>query len=168
MLLAFCFLFICIIDPTQICLSPISLELLQLFQGIVCNNERVKGGKLETWIIGGVNELLTPLYIMTPLGTRPGLRTQLCYEAPCDLQIKHRQNILINFKKKTFMAPFYRCSSTASRLESLRRGSLLFTTKFPEIPGTHFIDLGGMNGWVNLGATQWFWIRDPWIGNPAL
>ena len=32
--------------------------------------------------------------------------------------------------------------STASRLEPLRGSSLLFTTKFPEIPGTHFIDLG--------------------------
>ena len=53
MLLAFRFLLICVIDPTQICLSPISLELLQLFQGIVCNNERLKGGKLETGIIGG-------------------------------------------------------------------------------------------------------------------
>ena len=40
------------------------------------------------------------------------------------------------------MAPFYGLSSTASRLESLRGGSLLFTTKFQEIPGTHFIDLG--------------------------
>ena len=80
---------------------------------------------------------------MTPLGTMPGLGTQPCYETSCDLQIKHRQNILINFKK-TFMAPFYGCGSTVSRLESLRRGSLLFTTKFPEIPVTHFIDLGRM------------------------
>ena len=40
------------------------------------------------------------------------------------------------------MAPFYGWGSTVSRLESLRGGSLLFTTKFPEIPGTHFIDLG--------------------------
>ena len=39
------------------------------------------------------------------------------------------------------MAPFYGWVSTASRLEPLRRGSLLFTIKFPEIPGTHFIDL---------------------------
>ena len=45
-LLTFCFLFICIIDPTHICLSPISLELLQLFQGILCNNERMKGGEI--------------------------------------------------------------------------------------------------------------------------
>ena len=32
-----------------------------------------------------------------------------------------------------------------SRIEPLR-GSLLFTTKFPEIPGTHFIDLRRMKG----------------------
>ena len=38
------------------------------------------------------------------------------------------------------MAPFYGWGLTASRLEPLRRGSLLFTTKFPEIPGSHFID----------------------------
>ena len=40
------------------------------------------------------------------------------------------------------MAPFYGWGSTASRLEPLRGGSLLFTTKSPEIPGTHFVDLG--------------------------
>ena len=43
------------------------------------------------------------------------------------------------------MAPFYGWGSTASRLEPLQ-GSLLFTTKFPEIPGTHFIDLARMKG----------------------
>ena len=42
------------------------------------------------------------------------------------------------------MAPFYGCGSAASELELLRRGSLLFTTKFPEISGIHFID---MEGW---------------------
>ena len=54
------------------------------------------------------------------------------------------------------MAFFYGWGSAASRLESLRGGSLLFTTKFPEIPGTHFIDLGRMKGLVDFGATQWF------------
>ena len=44
------------------------------------------------------------------------------------------------------MAPFCEWGSTASRLEPLRGGSLLFTTKFPEILGTHFIDLGKMKG----------------------
>ena len=44
------------------------------------------------------------------------------------------------------MAPFYGWGSTVSRLEPLRGGSLLFTTKSPEIPGTHFIDLRRMKG----------------------
>ena len=52
------------------------------------------------------------------------------------------------------MAPFYGWGSTPSRLEPLRRGSLHFTTKSPEIPDTHFIDLGRIKG--DLGATQWF------------
>ena len=42
------------------------------------------------------------------------------------------------------MAPFYGWSSTASRLEPIRGASLLFTTKSPEISGTHFTDLGRM------------------------
>ena len=42
------------------------------------------------------------------------------------------------------MVPFYGWGSTTSRLESLRGGSLVFTTKFPKIPGTHFIDLKRM------------------------
>ena len=41
------------------------------------------------------------------------------------------------------MSPFY---GWGSRLEPLREGSLLFTTNFPEIPVTHFIDLGRMTG----------------------
>ena len=47
--------------------------------------------------------------------------------------------------KKDFMIPFYGWVSTASKLEPLQESSLLFTTNFPEIPGTHFIDLGRMN-----------------------
>ena len=42
------------------------------------------------------------------------------------------------------MAPFYGWGSTASRRQPLRGG--LFTTKFPEIPGTHFIDFRRMKG----------------------
>ena len=42
------------------------------------------------------------------------------------------------------MASFYGWDSTASRLQLLRGGSLLFTIQFPEIPATHFIDLGRM------------------------
>ena len=44
------------------------------------------------------------------------------------------------------MTPFYGWGSTASRLEPIRGGSLLFTTTFLEISGTHFIDFGRMNG----------------------
>ena len=51
------------------------------------------------------------------------------------------------------MVPFYGWGSTTSRLETtsrvepLRGGSLLlFTTKFPQIPGAHFIDLGRIAG----------------------
>ena len=42
------------------------------------------------------------------------------------------------------MAPFYGWGSTASRLQPLQGGSLLFTIQFAEIPGTHFIDLRRM------------------------
>ena len=76
-------------------------------------------------------------------------------------------NMWNGLNKKNFMASFYGWGSTASRLDSLRWGSSLFTTKFPEIPGTHFIDLGRMKGWVDLGDTKWFWTQDQWIGNPA-
>ena len=51
------------------------------------------------------------------------------------------------------MASFYRWYSTAWRLEPLCTGSLLYNVKFPEIPDTHFIDLGRMKGWVELEAT---------------
>ena len=47
---------------------------------------------------------------------------------------------------KIFIVLFYRWGLTTSRLESLQEGSLLFTTKFPEIPGTNFIDLKRMKG----------------------
>ena len=36
--------------------------------------------------------------------------------------------------------------STTSRLEPLQGGSILFTIRIPEIPGTHFIDLGRIKG----------------------
>ena len=49
---------------------------------------------------------------------------------------------------------FYGWGSTASRLEPLRGGSLLFTTKFPEIPGAHFIALERMKDSADFGATR--------------
>ena len=54
------------------------------------------------------------------------------------------------------MSPFYGWGSTVSRLEPLRGGSLLFTSTFPEIPGTHFIDLARMKGRVTLEPSSGF------------
>ena len=47
--------------------------------------------------------------------------------------------------KKNFVASFYGWRSTTSGIEPLWEGSLRFTTKFREIHGTHFIDLGRGN-----------------------
>ena len=49
------------------------------------------------------------------------------------------------------MAPFYGWCSTTSR--PLWGGSLVYNIKFPEISGTHFIDLGRMKGRFDLGTT---------------
>ena len=54
--------------------------------------------------------------------------------------------LVSTLKNFNFMAPFYGWGSTASRLQPLRGGSLLFTIQFPESPGTHFIDIGRMKG----------------------
>ena len=66
--------------------------------------------------------------------------------------------------KKNFTAPFYGWGSTASRLEPLQGGCLLFTTKFPEISGTRFTDLGKMKGWVNLEPPSGFEHGTPGLG----
>ena len=79
----------------------------------------------------------------------------------------YRSFIFISKKNENLVALFYGWGLTDSRLEPLRGGSILFTTKFPEIPGTHFIDLEGWKAESTLEATQWFWTRDSWVGNPA-
>ena len=45
------------------------------------------------------------------------------------------------------------------------RRQFTFYHKFPEILGTRLTDLRRMKNWVDLGATQWFWTRHPWIGS---
>ena len=70
-------------------------------------------------------------------------------------------------KKKTLWPLFYGWSSTASRLKPLQGGSLLLTTKSPEISSTHIIYLGRMKDWVGLEASQWFWTGDLWTLNPV-
>ena len=52
--------------------------------------------------------------------------------------------------------------------DPLRGDKLLFTAWSPGLPGTHLLNFRRMKGWADLGATQWFWTWDPWIGNPAL
>ena len=47
---------------------------------------------------------------------------------------------------------------------NFEEAGLLFTTKFPEILCTHFIDLRKMKGWVNFGAIPCFWTFDLWMG----
>ena len=62
------------------------------------------------------------------------------------------------------MVPFYGWCSTDSRLEPLQGGTLLLITKFPEISGTHFIDIGKIKAvsrpWsrpvvLNSGSLDW-------------
>ena len=89
------------------------------------------------------------------------------FKTPATSNMEHFVTIAYASKAfKNFMASFlwmgFNCLKAT---ESLQGGSLLFTTKIPEIPGTHLIDFGIMKGWVNLGATQWFWTWDAWIGN---
>ena len=63
-------------------------------------------------------------------------------EIPAEQLSLHVQILKI---KKTFTAPFYERGSTASRLQShYKEAVYFFTTKFPEISATHFIDLGRM------------------------
>ena len=52
----------------------------------------------------------------------------------------------LNFKKKLYGPFSWMGFNCLKAIEPLRGGSLLFTIQFPEIPGTHFIDLGRMKG----------------------
>ena len=65
------------------------------------------------------------------------------------------------------MALFWMGFNCLKATELLKGGSLLFTSKFSEIPGTHLNNLRRLKDWVELGTTLWFWTRDYWIGNTA-
>ena len=52
----------------------------------------------------------------------------------------------VNKLKKLYGPFLYIGFNCLKAIEPLRGGSFLFTTKFPEIPGTHFIDPGRMQG----------------------
>ena len=62
------------------------------------------------------------------------------------IKIQFNNLKLCNLNKIFMVLLFYGWGSTASSLELLGRGSLLFISKFPQIPGTHFINLGRMKG----------------------
>ena len=122
-------------------------------------NYFVFGSKYLSWVIEFQdNQIIILIYIMKPCIIMPTVqhtgdiwkRRMKQYEKPSDTGYysNHQGNKLskVDFTLKNFMTPFYGWVSTASRLEPLRRGSLLFTTKFPEIPHTHFINLGRMKG----------------------
>ena len=63
------------------------------------------------------------------------------------------------------MAPSYGWVSTASRQEPIRGGSLLLTTKFQEIPGTHFTYLERMKAEPTLELHSAFELGIPLLGN---
>ena len=62
----------------------------------------------------------------------------------CDKKADAKESLIRSLN--TFMAHFYRWGPIDSRVNPFRGDSLVRTTKFPEIPSTHFIDLGRMRG----------------------
>ena len=70
---------------------------------------------------------------------------------------KFRSNIFpsisSSIKKKLYGTFLWMGFNFLKATEPLRGDSLLFATKFPEIPGTHLIDLGRMEGIKGLRVT---------------
>ena len=77
LLLAFCFVFVCMVDQTQMCSSSISLS--RLLQGIICIIERLKGETLEPWITGGrkLEEGPDLTFLLSTIWARTVLKTIL-------------------------------------------------------------------------------------------
>ena len=71
--------------------------------------------------------------------------------------VKFRSNIFpstrSNILKKLYGPFLWMGFNCLKATEPLRGVALLFTTKFPEIPGTHLIDLGRMKEFKGLGVT---------------
>ena len=95
------------------------------------------------------------------------LKSVLCTRVTMHFGKGHQEKRKSCTKGKTLSKKDLGWGSTASRLEPRQAGSLLFTTKFPENPGTHFIELWRVKGWIDLGAIHRFWTQDPWIWDPA-
>ena len=56
----------------------------------------------------------------------------------------------------------YGWGSTAPMLEPLRGGSLLFTTKLPEIPGTHFYSIPRTQSLLMITEFKWINVYSSW------
>ena len=83
-----------------------------------------------------------------------------CFIATLSISKRHMWNL----KKKTLYPFLWMGFNCLKATEPLQRNSLLFTTKIPEIPGTHLINLGRKKGWVG----QWFWTRTLGLGIQCL
>ena len=71
-------------------------------------------------------------------------------------------------KQTHFMVPFHGWCSTASRLEPLRRGSLLFTTKFPKFLVLILLTLGEWKAESTLEPPHGFEHETPGLGIQCL
>ena len=80
------------------------------------------------------------------------------------LELFHSVEKLLKILFGLFLLMGFNCLKAT---EPLQGNSLLFTTKFLKISGTHLIDIGKMQCWVDLGVINKFRTRDPSIGNPV-
>ena len=69
------------------------------------------------------------------------------------------------------MAPFYGWGPTVSNGSTgsvaTTRRKFIFYHSFPRSSWYSIDGLRRMKGWLDLGATEWFTTREPWIGNPV-
>ena len=73
----------------------------------------------------------------------------------------------IYYKKKTTLWLLFWMGFNCLKATATPRRHFTFYHSVPRNFWCSFYRPGKDEGWVNLGATQWFWTRDPWIGNPA-
>ena len=67
-------------------------------------------------------------------------------------------------KNYQLYGPFYWWDSAVSRLQSHYKESLLFTTQYQVVSGTHWIHLRNMKGWVTVEPPWGFEPRRPGLG----
>ena len=78
------------------------------------------------------------------------------------------QNFSLKLKKKfKVYGPFLWMGFNCLKATATSRRQFTFYHSVPRNSRYSFYDLVRMKGWVDLGATQWFWTRNPWTGNLA-